>query len=71
MPQLEVGHLQRMERIERRLATLPGLFLSASGFRGVGLPDCINDAHAVADRVAAYIDPSLDIGAGARSITAA
>jgi protoporphyrinogen/coproporphyrinogen III oxidase len=58
MPQLEVGHLQRMERIDRRLATLPGLFLSASGFRGVGLPDCIKDASAVAERVADYLDPS-------------
>ena len=49
-----------MERIDRRLSALPGLFLSASGFRGVGVPDCISDANAVADRVAAYVDPSLD-----------
>jgi len=55
MPQLEVGHLQRMERIERRLAAIPGLFVSASGFRGVGLPDCITDASAAAGRVAAYL----------------
>ena len=55
MPQLEVGHLQRMDGIDRRLAALPGLFLSASGFRGVGLPDCIKDANAVAERVAAYV----------------
>jgi oxygen-dependent protoporphyrinogen oxidase len=60
MPQLEVGHLDRMARIDRRLSTLPGLFVSASGFRGVGLPDCIKDASAVAGRVAAYLDPSLD-----------
>ena len=66
MPQLEVGHLQRMERIDRRLSTLPGLFLSASGFRGVGLPDCIKDANAVAERVAGFLNPSLDTR-GARS----
>ena len=60
MPQLEVGHLHRMERIDRRLSTLPGLFLSASGFRGVGMPDCIKDANGVAERVAGYVDPSLD-----------
>ena len=60
MPQLEVGHLDRMGRIDRRLSTLPGLFVSASGFRGVGLPDCIKDATAVAERVATYLDPSLD-----------
>jgi oxygen-dependent protoporphyrinogen oxidase len=55
MPQLEVGHLDRIAAIERRLSTLPGLFVSASGFRGVGLPDCIGDAQAVADRVAAHL----------------
>jgi oxygen-dependent protoporphyrinogen oxidase len=53
MPQLEVGHLDRMSAIDRQLSSLPGLFISASGFRGVGLPDCISDAQAVADRVAA------------------
>ena len=56
MPQLEVGHLQRMERVDRRLATLPGLFVSASGFRGVGLADCVKDAAAVAGQVASYLE---------------
>lgn len=58
MPQLEVGHLDRMAAIERRLTTLPGVFVSASGFRGVGLPDCIADAQTTAERVAGYLDPS-------------
>jgi protoporphyrinogen/coproporphyrinogen III oxidase len=52
MPQLEVGHLQRMGEIERRLAALPGIHITASGFRGVGLPHCISDATDVAERVA-------------------
>ncbi|HET7617614.1 MAG TPA: protoporphyrinogen oxidase [Vicinamibacterales bacterium] len=55
MPQLEMGHLERMAAIDRRLASVPGLFVSASGFRGVGLPDCIKDARAVAERAAAYV----------------
>jgi oxygen-dependent protoporphyrinogen oxidase len=55
MPQLEVGHLERMADIDRRLAAIPGLFISASGFRGVGLPDCIGDAQAVAARAAAHV----------------
>lgn len=57
MPQLEVGHLDRMAAIDRRLSVLPGLFITASGFRGVGLPDCIKDAQSVAERVAAYSNP--------------
>jgi oxygen-dependent protoporphyrinogen oxidase len=59
MPQLEVGHLNRMAAIDRRLSALPGLFVSASGFRGVGLPDCIKDAQAVAEHVAALVHPAV------------
>lgn len=51
-PQLEVGHLQLMERIERRLAAIPGVLLSASGFRGTGIADCIADARLQAARAA-------------------
>ena len=55
MPQLEVGHLNRMSAIDARLETTAGLFVTASGFRGIGLPDCISDARAVAERAAAYL----------------
>ena len=46
--QHDVGHLARMARIERLLDTRPGLFLTGSGFRGVGIPDCVADARATA-----------------------
>jgi oxygen-dependent protoporphyrinogen oxidase len=61
MPQLEVGHLDRMAAIDRRLAAVPGLFVSASGFRGIGLPDCIGDARAVAERIGQYLRNSGDL----------
>jgi protoporphyrinogen oxidase len=44
-----------MAAIDRRLRHLPGLFVSASGFRGVGLPDCITDAHVTAARTGEYL----------------
>ena len=47
-PQHEVGHLERVAAIEARLRRLPGLFLVGSGFRAVGIPDCIADARRVA-----------------------
>jgi oxygen-dependent protoporphyrinogen oxidase len=62
MPQLEVGHLDRMAAIDRRLASVPGLFLSASGFRGIGLPDCISDARAAAERIAEYLQATPSVG---------
>jgi oxygen-dependent protoporphyrinogen oxidase len=48
IPQLEVGHLQRMSAIDRRLQKHPGLYITAAGFRGVGMADCIGDARSVA-----------------------
>jgi protoporphyrinogen/coproporphyrinogen III oxidase len=49
--QHDVGHLQRVAAIDRRLADHPGLFLTGSGFRGVGIPDCVTDARATARAV--------------------
>ena len=53
--QHEVGHLERMIAIDRRLGAHPGLFLTGSGFRGVGIPDCIADARKTAVRVADWL----------------
>ncbi|HVL69252.1 MAG TPA: protoporphyrinogen oxidase [Vicinamibacterales bacterium] len=46
--QHEVGHLARVAALETRLAAHPGLFVTGSGFRAVGIPDCIADGRAVA-----------------------
>jgi protoporphyrinogen/coproporphyrinogen III oxidase len=54
-PQYEVGHLQRVAAIDDSLAALPGVFLTGSGFRAIGIPDCIADARATASRAAAYV----------------
>ena len=40
-PQYNVGHLARVRQIDERLATIPGLYLTGSGYRGTGIPDCI------------------------------
>lgn len=50
--QHEIGHLDRIAEIDRRLETLPGLYLTGSGFRGTGIPDCIADGRAVAAKAA-------------------
>ena len=54
-PQMEVGHLERMARIEARLADGPGLSLAGAGLRGAGLPDCIADGRAAAARTGAFL----------------
>jgi protoporphyrinogen/coproporphyrinogen III oxidase len=52
--QLEVGHLNLMSDIDARLGSVPGLFVSGAGFRGVGIADCVADARTQATRAAAY-----------------
>jgi oxygen-dependent protoporphyrinogen oxidase len=54
-PQYEVGHLQRVATIERQLAAVPGLFIAGSGFRAIGIPDCIADGRETAARAAAFV----------------
>jgi oxygen-dependent protoporphyrinogen oxidase len=43
--QHEVGHLERMAAIDRALTRHPGLFVTGSGFRGAGIPDCVADGR--------------------------
>ena len=54
-PQQEVGHAELMKRIDARLAAHRGLFVSAAGFRGVGIPDCIADARQTGATAAALV----------------
>ncbi len=49
-PQYDVGHLDRVAAIDRALADTPGLFLAGSGFRAIGIPDCIADGREMARR---------------------
>jgi len=53
--QHEVGHLDRIAAIDRALASHPGLFVTGSGFRGVGIPDCVADGRATARAAASWL----------------
>ena len=41
MAQYAVGHKDRMQRINARVAALPGLRLAGNAYDGIGVPDCI------------------------------
>ena len=53
--QHEVGHLARLGAIEQTLARRPGLFVTGSGFRGVGIPDCVADGRATGRQVVQFL----------------
>jgi oxygen-dependent protoporphyrinogen oxidase len=57
--QHDVGHLDLVAAIDHHLAHAPGLFVTGSGFRGVGVPDCVADARTTAAHVAAYLSPAV------------
>ena len=52
-PQYEVGHLARVRAIDAALVRHPGLYVTGSGFRGVGIPDCVSDARTTVATLAA------------------
>ena len=54
-PQYEVGHLRRVAAIDEHLVRFPGLFVTGSGFRAIGIPDCIADGRATAERAARFV----------------
>jgi len=54
-PQYEVGHLERVRAIDERAGAIPGLFLTGSGFRAIGIPDCVADGRATAARAADHL----------------
>ena len=54
-PQYEVGHQQRVAAIDQHVANLPGVFVTGSGFRAIGIPDCIADGREMASRAAAFV----------------
>ena len=56
--QHEVGHLDLVAAIDRAVARHPGVYVTGSGFRGTGIPDCVADGRATAANVAAWLDSS-------------
>lgn len=56
IPQYHLGHLDRVAWIEERLSAHPGLFVGGNAYHGVAINDCVEQAGALAQRVAAWAD---------------
>jgi oxygen-dependent protoporphyrinogen oxidase len=48
-PQAEVGHLERVDQIEKSLP--PGIALAGSSYRGIAVPDCIRQGRAAVQKI--------------------
>ncbi len=51
MPQYTLGHLDRVDEIERRTGVITGLELAGGAFRGVGIPNCIESGERAVTKV--------------------
>ena len=55
LPQYAVGHLDRVDAIERALAAQPRLAVAGAAYRGVGIPACIRSGAGAASQVLASL----------------
>ncbi|WP_226576797.1 protoporphyrinogen oxidase [Halobacillus litoralis] len=52
MPQYKVGHKERLTKITQQMEEeLPGVYLAGNSYRGIGLPDCIDQGEAAVQKV--------------------
>ncbi len=56
LPQYAVGHLDRVDRIERATAAVPGLEVCGAAYRGVGIAACVASGTEAATRVRGHLD---------------
>lgn len=55
-PQYDVGHLDRVQRMEDEAAAWPGLFLTGSAYRGIGIPGCVANAQRTVGELSNYLE---------------
>ncbi|MGB4441523.1 MAG: protoporphyrinogen oxidase [Coriobacteriia bacterium] len=60
MPQYTLGHLDRVDEIERRTREIGGLELAGGAFRGVGVPNCIESGERAVTKVLADLGITYD-----------
>ncbi|HSP51746.1 MAG TPA: protoporphyrinogen oxidase [Cryobacterium sp.] len=66
MPQYIVGHQGRLVAAEEALGRLPGLYLTGSAYRGVGLASCVADAERTAEKLVQVLNgarPASEVSA--------
>ncbi len=54
IPQYHLGHLDRVDRIARRLERHPGIWLGGNAYHGVALNDCTEQGIVLADQIRSY-----------------
>ncbi|MCK4790167.1 MAG: protoporphyrinogen oxidase [Desulfobacteraceae bacterium] len=61
MAQYDVGHLDRVASMRRRISRYRGLQLAGNGFEGVGVPDCVRAGEQAAEELMRNIQNLPDL----------
>jgi oxygen-dependent protoporphyrinogen oxidase len=56
LPQYNVGHLDRVQRIRAAVSAQPGLAVAGAAYDGVGIPACVATAKAATAQVLGYLN---------------
>lgn len=56
LPQYAVGHLDRVDHVERAVAAVPGLTVCGAAYRGLGIAACVASGTSAATRVREHLD---------------
>jgi oxygen-dependent protoporphyrinogen oxidase len=60
MPQYNLGHPERLRRIDTALEHHPDLALAGNGYRGIGIPDCIHSGELAVERILSFIHSNVE-----------
>jgi oxygen-dependent protoporphyrinogen oxidase len=58
IPQYNVGHGARLERIEAERRAFAGLYLTGNAYRGVGINDCVRESRRLSGEIARDLVPA-------------
>jgi protoporphyrinogen/coproporphyrinogen III oxidase len=72
LPQYDVGHVERVQRIRSAVAAVPGLAVAGASYDGVGIPACVASGRAAAHQALAGLPglsgpvapPAAEVGGG-------
>jgi oxygen-dependent protoporphyrinogen oxidase len=56
MPQYTIGHEERIKDIEEITSRHPGLYLTGSAYRGIGISDTVREAESTAKKVLEFLN---------------
>ncbi len=60
MPQYNLGHPEKLKQIDAALEHYPNLALAGSGYRGIGIPDCIRSGELAVERVLKFVHLNVE-----------